>query len=68
MSLLYVGRLRVEKGIFSLLKIIDNTNLELTIITSEKKISLENKNNNISLISYENYNDSIIKFSKIVRN
>ena len=62
MSLLYVGRLRVEKGIFSLLKIIDNTNLELTIITSEKKISLENKNNNISLISYENYNDSIIKF------
>ena len=62
MNLLYVGRLRVEKGIFSLLKIIDNTNLELTVITSEKKISLENKNNNISLISYENYNDSIIKF------
>ena len=36
-SLLYVGRIRVEKGIFSLLKILKNTNLNLSIVTSEKK-------------------------------
>ena len=62
MNLLYVGRLRVEKGIFSLLKMIKNTSLELTIVTSEKEISLKNKNKNISIVSFQNYNDSIIKF------
>jgi glycosyltransferase involved in cell wall biosynthesis len=62
MNLLYVGRLRVEKGIFSLLKMLENTNLELTIITSEKKFSLDNKNKNVSIVSFQNYNDTIIKF------
>ena len=61
-KLLYVGRLRVEKGIFSLLNLIENSNLKLTIVTSEKKVSIKKKNENISLISFENYNDSIIKF------
>ena len=51
-----------EKGIFSLLKMIKNTSLELTIVTSEKEISLKNKNKNISTVSFQNYNDSIIKF------
>jgi len=62
LDLLYVGRLRVEKGIFSLIKIIENTNLQLTIITPEKEISLDKNYNNIKLISFDNYNDSIIKF------
>lgn len=61
-NLLYVGRLRVEKGIFSLLKIIENSNLELTIVTSEKKFSLKNENKNVSIVSFQNYNDTIIKF------
>ena len=62
LKLLYVGRLRVEKGIFSLLNLLENSNLKLTIVTSEKNVSLKKKNENISLISFENYNDSIIKF------
>ncbi len=60
-KLLYVGRIRVEKGIFSLLKIINNTDIKLTIVTSEKKINLKSQNN-VSIISYENKEDSIIKF------
>ena len=62
LKLLYVGRLRVEKGIFSLLNMIENSNLKLTIVTSEKNVSIKKKNENVSLISFENYNDSIIKF------
>lgn len=61
-KLLYVGRLRIEKGIFSLIKILKNSELNLTIVTSEKKIKLKEENKNINLISFENYNDEIIKF------
>ena len=61
-KLLYVGRLRVEKGIFSLLNLLENSNLKLTIVTSEKNVSIKKKNENVSLISFENYNDAIIKF------
>ena len=61
-KLLYVGRLRVEKGIFSLLNLLENSNLKLTIVTSEKNVSIKKKNENFLLISFENYNDSIIKF------
>jgi len=60
--LLYVGRIRVEKGIFSLLKILENTDIKLTIVTSEKGIKLKDTNKNIAVISFENYEDSIIKF------
>ena len=41
---------------------IENSNLKLTIVTSEKNVSIKKKNENVSLISFENYNDSIIKF------
>ena len=58
--LLYVGRLRVEKGIFSLINILRDTNFSLTIITSEKNIELKEKHENINLMSFENYNDAII--------
>ena len=61
-KLLYVGRLRIEKGIFSLINIIKNSGLSLTIVTAEKEIELKSRNKNINLISYENYNDTIIKF------
>ena len=61
-KLLYIGRLRVEKGIFSLIKILKNSELNLTVVTAEKEIKLNKKNKNINLISFENYNDEIIKF------
>ena len=61
LQLLYVGRMRKEKGIFSLIELLKNTNIRLNIVTSEKEV----KNvytGNIKIISFENYNDSIIKF------
>ena len=61
-KLLYVGRLRVEKGIFSLLNILKKSNFSLTIVTSEVDVKLKEKNDKIKLICFENYNDSIIKF------
>jgi len=67
-KLLYVGRIRVEKGIFSLLQLIkDKDNISLTIVGAEKNTSLninqsnvsieENENNKIKLINfYDNHN------------
>ena len=60
-KLLYVGRVRIEKGIFSLINILRDTNLSLTIITSEKNIELKEKFKNINLMSFDNYNDAIIE-------
>ncbi len=60
-NLLYVGRLRIEKGIFSLIKMVKNKNLSLTIVTSEKEVKLKDNYKNISLITFENKNDAIIK-------
>jgi glycosyltransferase involved in cell wall biosynthesis len=59
-NLLYVGRIRVEKGIFSLVKMLENSNLKLTIITPEKKSSIPGITNNISIVNFENKNDEII--------
>ena len=61
-NLLYVGRVRIEKGIFSFIDLIKNSNLSLTIVTSEVDVKIKNKADNINIISFENYNDSIIKF------
>lgn len=59
---LYVGRVRVEKGIFSLIDILRNTNFNLTIVTSEKDQKLNKNYDNVKIVSFENYNDAIIKF------
>ena len=40
-KLLYVGRIRVEKGIFSLIEMILNTELKLSIVASEIKHRLK---------------------------
>ena len=61
-KLLYVGRVRIEKGIYSLIDMIKGTNIKLTIVTAEKNIILKKLNSNINLISFENYHDSIIEF------
>ena len=60
--LLYVGRLRIEKGIFSLMDMLRGSNFLLTIVTSEINSKLKEKNENIKLVSFENYDDAIIKF------
>jgi glycosyltransferase involved in cell wall biosynthesis len=59
--LLYIGRLRVEKGIFSLVSLLRGSKINLTIITSEKGNKLKGEYKNIKHISFENYNDAIIK-------
>ena len=61
-KLLYVGRVRIEKGIFSLINLIKNSDLSLTIVTSEAKVKIKNKTDKINKISFKNYNDEIIKF------
>jgi len=62
-SLLYVGRIRIEKGIFSLLKIFKNLNIDanLTIITSKynfEKNKIDQKN--VEVVNFKNEKDSII--------
>ena len=61
-KLLYVGRIRVEKGIYSLLKIMKNLNIELLIVTAEKEYKLNSLPPNVKVVSFENQNDDIIKF------
>lgn len=63
-TLLYVGRFKVEKGIFSLLKIFNDLKMEasLTVVSAgynfvKKKINQKN----VKIIDFENENDSIIK-------
>lgn len=60
-NLLYVGRLRIEKGIFSLTNIINNSDLSLTIVTPEKNYSTVKESEKINIINFENKNDEIIK-------
>ena len=62
-KLLYVGRIKVEKGIFSLLKIFENLKIDVTLslvgvgkYNNYKKINQKN----VNLIEFENKNDSII--------
>ena len=61
-KLLYGGRIRKEKGIFSLIEILKNTDIKVTIVTSEKDNKTNLNSNNVSVINFENYNDEIIKF------
>jgi len=62
-KLLYVGRLKVEKGIFSLIKIIENSDLEfkLTLVSAGKIPSKFNHLKKIKVLDFQNKNDSIIE-------
>ena len=63
-KLLYVGRIKVEKGIFSLLEIFQNLKMDVNLsIVGVGKNDSENKVNqkNVNVIDFENKNDSIIK-------
>jgi glycosyltransferase involved in cell wall biosynthesis len=56
-----VGRLKVEKGIFSLLEIFDKitTDVELSILGKKENITIDNKK--VNLIGFENNAQEIIK-------
>ncbi len=60
-KILYVGRLKVEKGIFSLLEIFDKitTDIELSILGKKENITIDNKK--VNLIGFENNAQEIIK-------
>ena len=63
-ELLYVGRIKVEKGIFSLLKILKNLEMDIKLsIVGVGKNNNKNKinNKNVNVIDCENKNNSIIK-------
>ena len=62
-QLLYVGRVKVEKGIFSLLKILKNLelNFQLSIVGVGKNIETKIDQKNVKLIEFLNKDDSIIK-------
>ena len=59
--LLYVGRLKIEKGIFSLIEIIEamDIDVELSIVGKPKSLKLHNKK--INSIGYENNADALRK-------
>lgn len=62
-KLLYVGRIKIEKGIFSLLDIINGNNeIELSIVGAEKNLSHNIDQKNVSIYEVENNKQRLIKF------
>ena len=62
-KLLYVGRIKIEKGVLSLLKILNEIKLDFTIsiINSEKSHDKKLESEKVKIVHFENKNDSIIK-------
>ncbi|MFL2890163.1 MAG: glycosyltransferase [Pelagibacteraceae bacterium] len=62
-KLLYIGRIKIEKGIYSLLDIIKNNNeIELSIVGAEKKQLHNIKQDNVSVHEIENNKQRLINF------
>ena len=62
-KLLYVGRIRVEKGIFSLANLIKNKrNISLTIVGAEKNTSYKINQSNINIHLTQNNKVRLIKY------
>ena len=61
-KLLYVGRVKIEKGIFSLFEIIEkmNMNLTLSVINPEENYNHNIVSDKIKVTYFQNKNDSII--------
>jgi glycosyltransferase involved in cell wall biosynthesis len=60
--LLYVGRLKIEKGIFYLLNLIKNKkNISLTIVGAEKKTSYNTNQSNVKIYHTQNSKVKLIK-------
>ena len=61
-KLLYVGRIKVEKGIYSLLEILKrNTEISLSIVGAEKMSKHKINQNNIKIYEIENNEKNLIK-------
>ena len=63
-KLLYIGRIKIEKGVFSLIKILKKIDDEfsISIINSEKLYDKKLENDKIKIFHFKNENDSIMKF------
>lgn len=63
-KLLYVGRIKIEKGIFSLLKLIKNASEEISLTIVGESNNVENKiyQNNVNIHPIENDEQNIIKY------
>ena len=62
-KLLYVGRIKIEKGIFSLINLIKNKkNILLSIVGAEKEISLNLNQSNIKIFKQEINKIRLIKY------
>ena len=60
---MYVGRIRVEKGIFSLANLIKNKrNISLTIVGAEKQASYKINQSNIKIHPNESNKARLIKY------
>ena len=59
--LLYVGRMKVEKGIFSLFKIFDKLTIDVELSVVAKNEDLKINNKKIKLINFENNISALIK-------
>ncbi len=63
LKLLYVGRIRVEKGIFSLVELIKNKHdITLTIVGGEKHTSYNISQSNVKIHLTQNNKTKLIKF------
>ena len=60
-KLLYVGRIKVEKGIFSLLKVFDEINIDAELSIVGNTEDLETSNKKINFFGFENDISALIK-------
>ena len=62
-KLLYVGRIRIEKGIYSLANLIKNKrNISLTIVGAEKESSHKINQSNVKILPTQNNKTKLIKY------
>lgn len=63
-KLLYVGRMKVEKGIFSLVDLLNNfkNKISLTIVGESKQTKINLKKDNINIFPIESNEKKLIKF------
>ena len=62
-KLLYVGRLKVEKGIFSLIELIKNKkDITLTIVGAEKEFSHKSNQSNVKIFQQQSNKLKLIKY------
>ena len=61
LRLLYVGRTKIEKGIFSLFKIFDKISIDAELSIVENTEDFKSKNKKINFLGFEHYVSALIK-------